>query len=119
MLTLYVGCHARPEGQGGAIVRMHRIRLTLVIVGLGLASVALAENVYKCTDKDGAVVYQRERCEDARQVEEKRIDPNKNVVQWEPPPASSSSASSAPSASAPSPNAPAPNSAVRKRRGAY
>ncbi len=100
-------------------MRLHRILLALVIFGLGFALVALAENVYKCTDKDGGVVYQKERCGDARQAEEKRIDPDKNVIPWVAPPPSSSSAGSAPSTSIPSNGVPAPNSEVRRRRGGY
>ena len=100
-------------------MRWYRMLLRLVILALGGMPVVFAENVYKCTDHNGGVVYQKERCQDARQAEEKQIDPNKNVIPWELPPPSSARTDSTPSTSTPSGAARPPSGEVHKRRGGY
>jgi hypothetical protein len=55
-----------------------------------------AEQVYKCTDATGKVVYQKQACEPSQRGEEKQIDPDRNAVKMEiPPPSAPSPAASA------------------------
>ncbi len=63
-------------------------QLLLITVLFGSAPTVLGDKVYKSVDKDGNVVYQDRPPEKAagKKVEQKDIDPNKNVIESDVPP---------------------------------
>jgi hypothetical protein len=68
---------------------------TILAKKVGCAAVLLfacaavaAEQVNKCTDPTGKVVYQKEPCEQSQQREEKQINPDHNSIKMELPPPS-------------------------------
>lgn len=61
-------------------------RVLLAMVCAVPAVAAAAEKIYKCTDAQGAVSYQKQPCPQGRREEEKHVDPNRNVIQLEVPP---------------------------------
>ncbi len=64
------------------------VQLLLITVLCGSAPIVLGDKVYKWVDKDGNVVYQDRPPDSAagKKVEEKNINPNKNVIESDFPP---------------------------------
>src|SRR6185369_843730 len=59
-----------------------------IVLLLGFGSAAAAEQINKCTDSTGKVIYQKEPCGEAQKSEQKQLDPDRNAIKMEIPPPS-------------------------------
>lgn len=80
---------------------MKRLALSIVVSIVTITAMAV-EQVNKCTDETGKVVYQKDACETTQRGEQKQIDPDRNAVKMElPPPSEKPTAKTAPAQTPP------------------